>query len=112
MNIHSEIKKNFTIIFLNGRMDVSFVEEIEDEFLQILESLDTGNLILDITDVNYISSSAIRTFATAIKYTKERNIRLIITGMNDSVGKIFELVEMKSMFEVRKNNQEAMKHFS
>ncbi|MEM7179469.1 MAG: STAS domain-containing protein [Spirochaetota bacterium] len=112
MKIRSETIKDFTIIFLNGRMDISFVEAIEDEFLEILASTKTKNLIMDITDVDYLSSSAIRIFANSIKFSKEKNIRLVVTGMSQSVEKIFELVEMKSMFEVRKNNQEAIKHFS
>ena len=43
-----------------------------------------------------------------MKYCKERKIRLILTGVRNPVKKIFELVEMNSMFEISESLKTAM----
>lgn len=101
MKVQTEVKDQFTIIRLEGRMNISFVQEIESEYLQNVNSAQTANLLVDIERVDYISSSALRLFVSTLKICKEKKIRLVLTGLNSSAKKIFELVEMNSMFEIK-----------
>ncbi|MCB1188795.1 MAG: STAS domain-containing protein [Leptospiraceae bacterium] len=108
MNLKSEIQNKFTIIHLEGRMDVHYVQNIEEEYLSLINNVGTSNLIINLEKVDFISSSALRIFVTTLKYCKERKIRLILTGVRNPVKKIFELVEMNSMFEISESLKTAM----
>ena len=97
-----------SIIYLFGRMDIIFVETIEEEYMNLLQNVKTKSLILDLSDVTYLSSSAIRIFSTTMKYCKEKSIRLSLTGLNESARKIFDLVEILPLLDVYKSVDEAV----
>lgn len=108
MNIKSEIQNKYTIIHLEGRMDVHYVQNIEEDYLSLISNVGTPNLIINLEKVDFISSSALRIFVTTLKFCKEKKIRLVLTGVKNPVKKIFELVEMNAMFEITDSIKTAM----
>ncbi|MCB1159265.1 MAG: STAS domain-containing protein [Leptospiraceae bacterium] len=109
MKLLTKEKNGALILYLSGRLDVALVEDIEVDYMEILQDIKKKILILDLSKVSYVSSSALRIFATTIKFTKEKDIRLIISGMTPSTRKIFELVEMINLFEVFDTTEIALK---
>jgi anti-anti-sigma factor len=87
MNIEKSISQNETILFLGGWLDTQSAEEFE----QALAELDDGTqkLVLDLKDLEYISSSGVRQVVAA---HKKVGGRLVIRNTPDNVFTVFKSI--------------------
>ncbi len=100
MEIKQSEKNGCSIIKISGKMDVHLVHKIEPEFNSIIQNISSDVLVLDLSDVDYISSSALRIFVNALKICKDKEVKLKFCSLKPAVVKVLELVEMLSLFEV------------
>lgn len=112
MKLKIEKVKNFTVIYLVGRMDIVFVNSIEDEYSAALNELNSFGLVLDMSQVFYISSSALRIIVSTIRLCEEKSIKLVLVGLNKEVRKTFELVNLNNIVEIHPNMDEVIKKYS
>ncbi|MCE9499667.1 MAG: STAS domain-containing protein [Leptospira sp.] len=108
MELKFETKENVAIIHFAGRMDVHFVNRVEEEFNSIISGLNNKVLIINLEKVDYISSSALRIFVTTLKVCDEKDITLKLSSLRPAVVKIFDLVEMTSLFHIYNSLPEAL----
>jgi anti-sigma B factor antagonist len=108
-----QLKKinNIIILYLTGRLDVQFSINIEKEIYQLIQSEPDHHFLLNLADVKYMSSSGIRIFVSTMRILKEKEKKLKLCNLSDSVKKIFEVVELLDMFDVYNSEQEAIKCF-
>ena len=94
-------------ISLNGRLDASsshaVLEALNDKALSGI-----CNIIMDFTQLNYISSSGLRVLLMTTKELKARNGRLVIFGMNSHVREVFDLAGFLSYFQIVATRKEAL----
>lgn len=108
MNLRSEIINKHTVIYLQGRMDIDYLNAIEDSYDKVISEVNTEFLIIDLSKVVFISSSALRIFITTLKHCKDNRIHLKLCSLHSAVKKVFELVEMSSMFDIYDNLKNAI----
>ena len=110
-----ELKKNkvdyVIVIYLSGRLDVHLSAEIEKEINATIQSEPDCHLLLNLKDVEYMSSSGLRIFVSTMRVLKESNRKLKLCNMNNAVKKIFEVVELMDMFEIFDDENEAIQSF-
>jgi anti-sigma B factor antagonist len=111
MKLQSKKIDNIIVIYLTGRLDVQFSIHIEKEINQLMQSEPDYHLLLNLTDVKYMSSSGIRIFVSTMRNLKEKNKKLKLCSLSESVKKIFEIVELLDMFDVYDNEKDAIKYF-
>jgi anti-anti-sigma factor len=87
MNIEKSISQNETILCLGGWLDTQSAEEFE----QALAELDDGTqkLVLDLKDLEYISSSGVRQVVAA---HKKVGGKLVIRNTPDNVFTVFKSI--------------------
>lgn len=102
---------NIIVIYLSGRLDVQFSLNIEKEINQLIQSEPGCHLLFNLEDVNYMSSSGIRIFVSTARILKEKNKKLKLCDLSEPVKKIFEAVELLDMFDVYRNEEEAIRSF-
>lgn len=107
MSLNTKDVKNYTIIYLSGRMDVHLASEVERELGDIIQK-SPNNVVLNLEDVEYMSSSGLRVFVSLMRNLKEKNRTLKLCNLSVAVRKVFEVVELMDMFDIYSSEEEAV----
>jgi anti-sigma B factor antagonist len=90
MTIQSErITNSSLVLYLSGRLDTATAPQLERKIKQFIDTV--ADLILDFTDLSYISSMGLRVLLQAQKTIKAQNGKLIIRNMSPEVREVFEM---------------------
>ena len=111
MELKTKKVDNVVEIFLSGRLDVHLSAEIEKEINNIIQNQPDKHLLLNLKEVEYMSSSGLRIFVSTMRILKESKRKLKLCNMNSAVKKIFEVVELMDMFDIHETEEEALKSF-
>ncbi|HSV95579.1 MAG TPA: STAS domain-containing protein [Spirochaetota bacterium] len=111
MDLKTRKVGNVIVIYLHGKLDVHVSADVEKEINRIIEQEAQSSLLLNLGQVEYMSSSGLRIFVSTMRALKESKRKLVLCNMNNSVKKIFEVVELMDMFEVYETEEEALRHF-
>ena len=88
-----EITKNYNgkelTLSVEGRVDTITSKELEQEINDELGNFDS--LIIDFTELKYISSAGLRVLIATQKKLRQENIPFVIKNVNDTVGEIFRM---------------------
>ena len=85
---------------LSGRLDTPAAVKAQQEIVPLLEQADK-EIILDCTDLEYISSSGLRLFLTVRKETAAKGGKVIIKNINDEIKKVFMMTGFFNLFDIR-----------
>ncbi|MFA5479536.1 MAG: STAS domain-containing protein [Candidatus Muiribacteriota bacterium] len=105
-----DIKKDYIgqeciYIKLTGKLIYDTEEEVNLTFEEII-SLEK-NILLDLSDLNYINSSGLGIFINLLKNIKKINRRLVIINPGAEVRMLFEITSLDKMFEIVNTIDEA-----
>ena len=89
MNIVKNYNKKELTLAIEGRIDTITSQELNEEINVELGNFDS--LIMDFSDLEYISSAGLRVLIATQKKLKADNISFIIRNVNDTVGEIFRM---------------------
>lgn len=106
MNIH-ETKQNDIIIFaLEGRLDSNTSENFEQ---QLMEKIDGTNnkMIVEFSDLDYISSAGLRVLLMAAKRLKIVNGSFVLCGLKAHLYEIFEISGFLQILTIVNNLENA-----
>ncbi len=112
MQLDMRMEDNVAVISLKGRLDVHLSADIEAELNNIIRDNKTCHLLLNLKDVEYMSSSGLRIFVSTMRVLKESRRKLKLSNMNNAVKKIFEVVELMDMFDIYETEDEALRSFN
>lgn len=111
MDLQTKKVGDVIVIYLKGRLDVHLSADIEKEINRIIKDEPQAHLLLNLAEVEYMSSSGLRIFVSTMRILKESQRKLKLCNMNNAVKKIFEVVELMDMFEIYDSEEEALKSF-
>lgn len=103
--------KGIEILQVSGRIDPSTSNQLEEEINTVLSS-GVSRLVLNLSAVDFISSTGLRIFLTALKKVKAQNGDVKICCMNSNVEKIFKIAGFVSLFDILPTEEEAVRKFS
>ncbi|WP_296803401.1 STAS domain-containing protein [uncultured Methanobrevibacter sp.] len=87
------IKKNYNgkelTIEVGDRIDTVTAPDFENEIMDEMGKFDS--LIIDFTDLEYISSAGLRVLIATQKKLKPENIPMTIKNVNDTINEIFKM---------------------
>lgn len=114
MEVVVEIKeagkeKNMKIIFLEGKMDAISAPEFEEKMGEWLEQGETS-FIINLGEVNYMSSAGLRSILIVAKKLKEQDGKLIFVNLREEVQKIFRISGFSSMIPTYESLEAALEH--
>lgn len=110
MSLNIEDKGKAKVVKLEGKLDVNLSVSIESELDALIESGNI-NLILEISKVEYLSSSGIRVFINMMRKVKDKNGRLVLASVPDVIKKILKTVDLEDLFEVFDSVDDALATF-
>ena len=111
MDITTEQQGKVVIASLRGRLDAATSRTVEER-LQELCSAPDQTLLIDMSELAYISSVGLRVLLTAGKQAKAAGGRIVICAMPPSVAQLFAIAGFNTLFPVYATRADAAKALS
>ena len=99
MNIIIENEGNQVIARLTGRLDTAAAAEVASDFQALAEQA-AKHIILDCSQLEYISSSGLRLFLTLRKESAAKGGKLQVRAINADIRQVFMMTGFISLFEI------------
>jgi len=90
---------NVVLTSLSGRFDAHQAPRVQKEIDAALAN-GTTYVIMDLSEVNFVDSSALAVMVRTMKHCRERNGDLLLCGLRQPVRIIFELTRMDRAFRI------------
>jgi anti-sigma B factor antagonist len=94
-----KVENNEYVMYLEGRLDTAASSQAEKE-LRVLYDCEGRDIILDCTNLQYISSSGLRLFLGLIKKARPKGSHVYLTGVSDDLRQVFDETGFTALFEM------------
>lgn len=111
MEIRSTEEDGITLVFLAGRFDELATREAERAFQTILDKR-AQRVLLDLSGVDYVSSSALRVLLMMHRGVARHAGSLRLCGLTPFVAEVFETSNLNRVFESFPTLEAARSSFS
>lgn len=106
-----EIKhEGVCVIQITGRLDAATAPDLEKKLQDLLQAGE-NNFLIDLTDLNYISSVGLRVLLVLAKKTKASAGQAVLCGLQEHVYEVFEISGFTSIFQIFKTREEGLSIF-
>jgi len=102
---------DISIINLKGFLDAHTAPTLESNFTQLIND-SKYKIVVNFEDLAYISSAGLGVFMAYIESIRDNKGDIKLTNMSDKVFNIFDLLGFPLLYEIYKNEEEAIKKFS
>ncbi len=106
MNIGEEKVGDVLVLKPEPRIDSQNAQEFEQGVLGYIE--DNKSILLDFSEVEYISSACLRTLLKITKQIKEQGGTIAVSGLSENVKQIFKVSGFDSILQVFENKNQAL----
>lgn len=109
MNIEISTRSPLAIVTISGKVHLSTAQSFDERLQALLDDESLHQLILDFSNVDYISSVGLRSVLQAGKIMKSRNGSMALATTQEFTQKIFEDAGFSMLFSIEKTVEEAEK---
>ncbi|MBV9411587.1 MAG: STAS domain-containing protein [Acidimicrobiia bacterium] len=89
-----------TVVRAAGELDVNTAPELREQ-LAHLANEGTALIVVDLTDVSFIDSTALSVLVSALKRLRQADGNLELASPNPSVRRVFEITGLTRLFTIR-----------
>ena len=93
-------ENNNYVVYFEGRLDTAASPQVEQDMKPLYDYID-HDIILDCTQLEYISSSGLRLFLSLLKASKAKGGHVYISNMNDDLRQVFAMTGFTNLFEFK-----------
>ena len=94
-----EENQNYVMTF-EGRLDTPASLQVGRD-MQVLYDCEGHDIILDCTNLEYITSSGMRLFLDLLKVSKSKGSKCTLVGLNEDIYNVFNEVGFVNLFDIR-----------
>ena len=98
------------IISIQGRLDTISSAVFEKRLTELMDNQVT-RIIVNCSQMDFISSSGLRTLLFALKRITKTNGKLVICGLSENFHEIFAISGFTQIFEIYPSEEEALSVF-
>lgn len=110
METRTNQKEKLHIIVIKGKLDISTAQQAKIEILDKMTSGD--NIIIDMSDCNYISNYGLYLLSNIANKAKLLNIKAIFVSIIDKISEIFDLTGLTDTIELAPSIDDAIKKYA
>jgi anti-sigma B factor antagonist len=99
-----------SIVDLKGYLDAHTAPELENTLQQLITN-QKYNIIVNFRDLNYISSAGLGVFMAFIEDVRQKKGDIKLSNMTPKVYNVFDLLGFPILYEIYKDEQEAITKF-
>ena len=93
-------QENEVTALLRGRLDTPASQDIANDVETLVQEAG-GTIILDCTELAYISSSGLRIFLTLRKAAAEKGGKVIVRNITPAIRSVFMMTGFLNLFEIQ-----------
>ena len=98
VNVVEESGKS--VLNLSGEIDAYTAPQLKESLLPLTQR--KGNTVeVNLENVNYMDSTGLGIFVSALKSTKENGSKLVLVNLQDRILRIFEITGLDDIIEIR-----------
>lgn len=109
-----EIKENkqdaILILEISGHLDANTSGQLEKKLISPIDN-DTKQIIIDFSDLEYISSSGLRLLLLAAKKLDKIDGKIVLCSMEDFIKEVFDISGFTPIFTITSSQEEAIQQF-
>ncbi len=102
---------NVNVLELKGYLDAHTAPKLEEAFQTLLKTNRT-NIVVNCKDLSYISSAGLGVFMAYIEDVRNKSGDIKLTNMSNKVYNVFDLLGFPLLYEIFKDESEAVKKFN
>ena len=102
--------QNINVLELKGDLDAHTTPELEKAFQTLLDAK-KYNIVVNCKDLTYISSAGLGVFMEYIEDVRKNNGDIKLSNMSPKVYNVFDLLGFPLLYDISKDESEAMKKF-
>jgi len=107
MKLYEMRQGDYLVLRPSGQLTSTNSGEFENEIRSRISS-DDNHIVLDLSDLNYISSAGIRVLLVLARFLKNEDSTLAVCSMNNTVSQVFEVTGLKAVLNTYPTLNEAM----
>ena len=100
MNVTIQEQNDNIVAILEGSLDTAASVETE-KAMSPLNDVEGKDIIIDCTDLAYISSAGLRIFLGILQSAQTKGGHVYIKGVNDNVRAVFTITGFSNIFEFK-----------
>lgn len=110
VSIRSERKGAVLLLHLRGRLDVLSSQAAEKQVVSLI-SKGESNVLLDFTEVDYLSSAGMRMLLSIFRCVQNASGKLAVCSVDDGVMDVLKLSGLDDIVDVYATQDEALSRF-
>jgi anti-anti-sigma factor len=107
MEITERRTADVVTLSLSGKLDTTTAKAFETAILGRIESGDR-RFIIDLAQLDYISSAGLRVFLLAAKRLEPDRGKLAVCALKEPVREVFDIAGFSTLFPVHQSHEEAL----
>jgi len=110
MQITSVLEEDHYIIQVNGDVDASSSIHLDEA---MNEAIGAGHqkIMVDCSQLNYISSAGLGVFMSYIEELKDKGIQMVLFGLSEKVENVFKVLGLDQLLNIQQNKDQAKQVF-
>jgi len=107
MEIKTRKEKEVVVVSVEGRMDAVSSPEFEKKLAELMAEGEKA-FIIDFGELNYISSSGLRSILVTAKELKAKDGQILLSALKGGVKNVFEISGFSSMIPIYESVEAAL----
>jgi len=97
-----------SVVSVAGDIDWESSAVLHTAINQALTRNRLTQLVVDLKDVSRIDSSGLGTLVEGLREAKQRSVRFVLCGLENSLRRVLERTRLSTLFDIRPTRQEAL----
>jgi anti-sigma B factor antagonist len=108
--IHQRDNEDISVIELKGYLDAHTAPDLETAFQKLMTE-NKFNIVVNCRELSYISSAGLGVFMAYVEDVRKNKGDIKLTNMTPKVFNVFDLLGFPILYEIYKDEQEAVGRF-
>ena len=110
MKVSSRRFANAVVLHVKGRLDQDTCDGFRSDLMRFVDDAarDGGSVVLDLAELDYVSSAGLRCFMLASRQAKAQHGRIFVAALQPMVAEIFQISHFNLVFQVFPSVREAV----
>lgn len=108
VNIDKHIDENtgYCEVKVSGEVDASSSIHLDEALAEAMT--ESKHILVDLSDLNYISSAGLGVFMSNIQRIESESIRFVLYGMKEKVQEVFQILGLDQLLVIKNEKKEAL----
>lgn len=107
MDLQQELVGDVTVLAVTGRVDSTTAPELQEQIISAVKG-PRPSVLIDLTQLDYISSAGFRVLLLGAKRAESVGSRLVLCGISGKVRQLFDLGGFLDLFPIAGSREEGI----